>query len=147
MRIFKNSYLIFLFLFLSSTILFGCNSEEDKKIEVSEKQVAISFFDAIYNEKDLNITLSLSSTNFKKELKRYRTVNNIAKRLFQMRFDSVSLHTSAIKTQVIDEYNVQVTMTVLFTGKRDGKTYKDYRRIILIKEDNVWLIDKLLKQK
>jgi len=142
MDIFKNSYLFFLF--LSSILLLGCNSEE-KKIEISEKQVAVSFFNAIYNEKNAKKAISLSSASFKKELEKYHTANNIAHRLFDMRFDSVSLHTSAMKTQIINEYYVQVTMMVQFTGQRNGNTYKDYKKIRLVKENDKWLVDKLLE--
>lgn len=142
MNHFKHSY--FIFLFLSSQLLFGCNSEE-KKIEVSEQQVAIFFFDAIYNQKDAKKAISLSSANLREELKRYRTANNIARRLFHMSFDSVSLHTSAMKTKIINESYVQVTLMVQFTGERNGKIYKDYKKIRLIKENDKWLVDKLLE--
>jgi len=40
---FKNSSLLLLLL---SSLLFGCNSEEEK-VDVSEKEVVISFFNAI----------------------------------------------------------------------------------------------------
>jgi len=138
---FKNSPL--LLLLLLSSFLFGCGSEE-KEVVVSEKEVALSFFNAIYNENDAKKAISLSSTSFKKELEKYHTASNIARRLFNMRFDSVSLHTSAMKTQIISEYNVQVTMMVQFTGKRNGSDYKDYKKIRLIKENNKWLMDKIL---
>jgi len=134
---------LFLLLILTS-LLSGCNSEE-KKVEASEKQVAISFFDAIYNEKNAKKAISLSSSEFKKELEKYHTANNIAHRLFNMRFDSVSLHASAMKTQIINEYYVQVTMMIQFTGIRNGSTYKDYKKIRLIKENDKWLVDKLLE--
>ncbi len=139
---FKHSPLVFLFLL--SSLLFGCNSEE-KKVIASEKEVVTSFFNAIYNEKDANKAISLSSADFQHELKKYHTANNIAHRLFNMRFDSVSLHTSAMKTQIINEYYVQVTMMVQFTGKRNGNTYKDYKKVRLIKEDDKWLMDRLLE--
>jgi len=142
MDLFKSSSL--LFLLLLSSLLFGCNSEEEK-VEISEKQVAVSFFNAIYNEKDAKKAMSFSSTNFKKELEKYHTASNIARRVFDMRFDSVSLHTSAMKTQIINEFNVQVTMMVQFTGKRNGSDYKDYKKIRLIKENDKWLVDKLLE--
>ena len=141
-NLFKHYSLLF-FLVLSSLLL-GCNSEEEKKIAISEKNVVISFFNAIYNEKDTKKALSLSSTSLKKELEKYHTANNIAHRLFNMRFDSVSLHTSVMKTQILSEKHVQVTMMVQFTGQRNGKTYKDYKKIRLIKENDKWLLDKLL---
>jgi len=132
-----------LFLLLSTTFLFSCNQEK-KEEEVSEKHVAIAFFDAIYNEKNIDKAILLSSASFKNELEKYHTVSNIAHRLFNMRFDSVSLHTSAMRTQIIDEYNVEVTMTVQFTGKRNGNIVKDFKKVKLIKENDTWLVDQLL---
>jgi hypothetical protein len=143
MDLFKHSPL--LILLLLSSILFGCNSEEEK-VEVSEKEVAISFFNALYNEKNAEKAMSFSSDSFRKELQKYRTASNIARRKFEMTFDSVSLHTSAMKTKIIDEYHVQVTMMVQFTGERNGSTYKDFKKIRLIKQNNKWLIDKLLEE-
>jgi hypothetical protein len=142
MDLFKRPSLLSLFLLFP--LLFGCNSEE-KEIKISEKDVAIAFFNAIYNENDVKKALSLSSESFQNELSRYHTTKNIARRVFDMRFDSVDLHTSAMKTQIINEYKVQVTMMVQFTGQRNGSTYKDYKKIRLVKENDQWLVDKLLE--
>jgi hypothetical protein len=132
-----------LLILMLTALLFGCNA--NKEPEMSEKQVATSFFNAIYNEKDIDKAISLSSADFKKEIKKYHTASNVARRLFNMRFDSVSLHTSAKKKQILEDYNIQVTMMIQFTGKRDGNDYKDYRKIKLIKDNNQWLVDELVE--
>ena len=132
-----------LLLFILSSFLFGCDKKA--KPDMSEKQVATAFFNAIYNEKNLEKAISLSSNEFRLEMEKYHTVHNVARRLFNMSFDSVSLHTSAQKKQILDDYNIQVTMTVQFTGNRNGNKYKDYKKIQLIKEGDVWLVDKLLE--
>lgn len=142
MDFFKNITLL-IFIAISS-LLFGCNTEKVEP-EISEKDVAKSFFNAVYNEKDFQKALSFSTGSLKQELQKYRTAKNIARRVFEMSFDSVSLHTSAMKTQIINEYNIQVTMMVQFSGERNGGNYKDYKKIRLIKENNKWLIDKLIK--
>ena len=108
--------------------------------------LAVAFFDAIYNAKDLQKAMSYSSPNFKKEIEKYKSANNVARRLFRMSFESVKMTTSASKSQIIDDFKAQVTMTVLFTGQRNGSTHKDYKRIRLIKENDVWLVDKLIKK-
>jgi hypothetical protein len=130
-------------IFMLASLLLGCNDNKEK--EMSEKQVVTSFFHAIYNEKDIDKAISLSSTDFKKEIEKYHTAHNVARRLFNMSFDSVSLHTSAKKRQILDDYTIQVTMMVQFTGKRDGNSYKDYKKIGLIKDNNQWLINELME--
>jgi len=137
----KKSYVIFVLLF--SVIFAGCNSGE-KESEVNEKQVAVAFFDAVYNSKDIDKVRKLSSEDFKNKISQYKTARHFSRRMLNMQFDSVTMNTAAAKTQIIDEFNVQVTMTVLFTGQRNGSTIKDYKKIRLIKKDNTWLVDKLL---
>ncbi|NQZ80831.1 MAG: hypothetical protein HRT52_07420 [Colwellia sp.] len=137
----KKSYL-FIILFFSITFA-GCNSEK-KEAELNEKKVAIAFFDAVYNSKDINKIRKLSSEDFKKKISQYKTAKHFSRRVLNMQFDSVNIETAAANTQIIDDFNVQVTMTVLFTGQRNGSTFKDYKRIRLVKKDNAWLVDKLL---
>lgn len=111
----------------------------------SESEVTIAFFDAIYNQKDLNATLLLSSDSFKKEIKRYRTLNNFTRRALNLSFDSVTIQTQKSTSKVIDDFNVQVVITVMLTGLRNDRIYKEVKKVQLIKKDNRWLVDKLLK--
>jgi len=141
MEYLKNTSLIYALLF--SLLFSGCNSDK-KDAEVNEKKVAIAFFDAVYNSKDIKKIITLSSDRFKEKVSRYKTAQHFSRRVLNMQFDTVTMETAAANTQIIDEFNVKATMTVLFTGQRNGSTFKDYRRIQLIKKDNVWLVDKLL---
>lgn len=111
----------------------------------SEADITIAFFDAIYNQKDLNAALSLSSVSFKKEIIKYKTLNNFSRRGLNLSFDSVTINTQRLATTVIDSANIQVSMTVLLTGKRNERIYKEVRQIQLIKKDNSWLVNQLLK--
>jgi len=120
----------------------GCK-EEIK--EPSESEVTIAFFDAIYNQKDLKTVLSLSSKSFTKEIKKYKTLNNFSRRALNLSFDSVTMETQKSNTKVIDEFNIQVVITVMLTGLRNERIYKEVKQVQLIKNNNTWLIDKLLK--
>jgi len=142
MSLLQTHNIILLILISLTLSLQGCN---DKANIPSESEVTIAFFDAIYNQKDLNKTLSLSSARLKKEIKKYKTLNNFSRRALNLSFDSVTIETQKSKTKVIDEFNVQATITVMITGLRNERTYKEVKKVQLIKKDNAWLIDKLLK--
>lgn len=135
-------YIGFLFLFSTLYLTTGC---KEKASGPSESEVTIAFFNAVYNQKDLNKVLLLSSERFKKEIKAYRTLNNFSRRALNLSFDSVTMETQKSNTKVIDEFNVQVVITVMLTGLRNEKTYKEVKKVQLIKSNNVWLVDKLLK--
>ena len=131
------------FIFSIIVVSFGCTPE---KTERSENEVTIAFFDAVYNKKDLKSVTTLSSVEFKKEVEKYRTVRNFSRRLLNLSFDSVEVETQKSKTQIIDELNIKITMTALLTGNRNGSIYKEVKKISLVKEGNVWLVDKILSQ-
>jgi hypothetical protein len=56
----------------------------------------------------------------------------------------VDIEIQKAKAQVLDDFSRQITMTVLFTGKRNGGIYKDVKKVLLVKEGDMWLVDKLL---
>ena len=135
-------YIGLLFLFSILFLITAC-TEEIK--EPSEAEVTIAFFNAVYNQKDLSKVLSFSSERFQKEINRYRTLNNFSRRVLNLSFDSVTIETQKSNTKVIDEFNIQVVITVMLTGLRNEKTYKEVKKIQLIKNNNIWLVDKILK--
>jgi hypothetical protein len=142
MNILQVRYIGFLFLFSTLYLTTGC---KEKATIPSESEVTIAFFNAVYNQKDLNKVLLLSSERFKKEIKGYRTLNNFSRRALSLSFDSVTMETQKSNTKVIDEFNVQVVITVMLTGLRNERIYKEVKKVQLIKSNNVWLVDKLLK--
>jgi len=137
----KRNIGLLLILSMSYSTL-GCKNEIN---EPSEAEVTIAFFDAIYNQKDLKMALSLSSKSFTKEIKKYKTLNNFSRRALNLSFDSVTMETQKSNTKVIDEFNIQVVITVMLTGLRNERIYKEVKQVQLIKNNNTWLIDKLLK--
>lgn len=130
-------------LFILSILFLGFGCKETKT-ELSEHDVTIAFFDAIYNEKDLDKAIALSTESFKSEMIKYKTARNFSRRLLNLYFDSVKIETQKLNTQVIDDFNSRTTMTALFTGERNGKLHKDIKKIILLKKGDAWLVDQVL---
>lgn len=141
MNNYRNSYGKLLLISLMIFVSCGC---DPKTVSPTEEEVTVAFFDAIYNKKDLNTAITLSSSSFKTELLKHKTARNFSRRSLNLSFDSVQIDTQKSNTQAIDEYKIKVTMTVLLTGKRNDKIYKDVRKVLLVKEGDVWLVDKLL---
>lgn len=132
-----KKYFIVIFIALA---ICGCGSEPKDKAE----EVAVAFFDAIYNQNDINKAQKLCTTNFAKEIGKYVTTKNVARRLFNMSFDSVEINAALGDMKIRDEFKNSGKLTILFTGYRHGKIYKELKNIKLIKQGDVWLIEKLL---
>ena len=65
--------------FVVTILLAGCSKE---KKEPSADEVAVAFFDAIYNQKDINKALVLCSEDFARKVRQQRSAKQVARRLF-----------------------------------------------------------------
>lgn len=134
---FIKKYFIAIFIALA---MCGCGSEPKDNAE----DVAIAFFDAIYNLNNINKAQKLCTANLAKKISKYKTTKNVARRLFNMSFDSVKIDAALGDMKVRDEFRNSGKLTILFTGYRQGKIFKDLTKIMLIKQGDIWLINKLL---
>lgn len=134
---FIKKYFIAIFIALA---MCGCGSEPKSNAE----DVAVAFFDAIYNQNNINKAKNLCTANLAKKISKYKTTKNVARRLFNMSFDSVKIDAALGDIQVRDEFRTSGRLTILFTGYRQGKIYKDLKKVKLIKQGDIWLINKLL---
>jgi hypothetical protein len=125
--------------FISITLL-GCNSST----QPSAEDVAVAFFDAIYNQKDINKAAALCSPTFAKKILKHRMAKQVARRLFNMSFDTVKIDAALGDIKIRQEFNTSGGLTILFTGYRNEKIYKDLKKIQLIKLGETWRVDRLL---
>jgi len=129
-------------LFLLVLTLCGCGSE--LKVPPTAEHVAIAFFDAIYNQKDVNKAATFCTLNLTKKIQKYVTAKNVARRLFNMSFDSVKIDVALGDLKVREEFKSSGKLTILFTGSRQNQVFKELKAIKLIKKDNAWLVEQIL---
>lgn len=123
-----------------SIVISGCGPEPKD----TSQDVAVAFFDAIYNQNDINKAQKLCTADLAKELSQYVTAKNVARRVFNMSFDSVEIDAALGDMAVREEFETSGVLTILFTGHREGRIYKDLKKIKLIEKDNIWFVDEIL---
>ena len=121
--------------------LFSCNEEEKVKPEES----AIKFFDALYNEKDLDKARQYASNNFKKKLAKYKNAKHASRQFFYLSFDKVKIEATLSNTTLRVDFNDNGDLTILFDGSFNGERIKEIRRIKMVQVGDIWLVDKLYK--
>jgi len=124
-------------------VLAVCSCSSDT--EDTAESVGLAFFDAIYNQNDIKKATALCTPTFAKEINKYRTTKNVARRLFNMSFDSVKIDAALGDLKVREDFVNSGSLTFLFTGIRNGKIYKELKKIKLTKKGNTWLVTQLLK--
>ncbi|WP_274054188.1 hypothetical protein [Thalassomonas haliotis] len=134
------------FLLLGFTFLLGgCSDEADViKVEHPEK-VTVAFFEALYNEKNIEKAASVCSPPLARIIRHYRSPQAVARHMFNMSYDTVEIKPDDSGVKVREQFKNKAVITVYFDGYYQEDRFKDVKRLSLIQKDNKWFIDKILK--
>ncbi|WP_286235493.1 hypothetical protein [Thalassotalea sediminis] len=122
----------------------GGNKDEIKELDNPEK-IAIAFFHALYNEKDVKKAASVCSPKLARIILHYKSPSAVARHLFNMSYDKVEIKPDDTGVKVREQFKDAAVITVYFNGTYHDEILKDVKRISLIQKDDTWVIDKILK--
>lgn len=132
-------------LFIIFTLI-SCGEKDPEVIEEKNPElVAVAFFDALYNEKNVKKAASVCSPKFARILLHYKSSNAIARHVFNMSYDNVEITPDDSGVKVREQFKEQANITVFFNGIYNEERHRDVKRISLIQVDGEWVINKLLK--
>jgi hypothetical protein len=103
---------------------------------------AEQFFFHIYNDKDINGALKLSSPRMERLLKSYRSNRNVQRHVLNMPFDKVEIKQLSGNAGR-NEFAKDAKVTIFFEGQLDGKILKDLRVVKLLRIDKKWKVDEV----
>jgi hypothetical protein len=134
--------LLILIFFLSA-----CGGEDEIKDIDNPKLVTIAFFEALYNEKDINKAASVCSPKLARLLLHYKTPQSVARHLFNMSYDNVTaVQPDATGIKIRELFKDKALVTVYISGYFDGKLMRNAKSLSLIQDDDDrWVIDEVLK--
>jgi len=140
---FKIKFIAFLMLFLLS----ACNDVNDKITKIDNPElVAVAFFDALYNEKNVQKAASVCDTKLSKLILHYKSPQAVARHLFNMSYDTVKIKPDDSGVKIRKQFKNKAKITLYFDGKYQDNRLKDVKRISLIQVDGGrWVINKILK--
>lgn len=130
----------------ASFLLLSCGGNETEEIEVDNPEVvALGFFNAIYNEKDINKAAAVCSPKLSRIILHYKSPNAVARHVLNMSYDNVEIKAEDSGVKVRQQFKDAASITLYFDGFNHGKRFKDIKRVSLIQIDGNWVIDKILK--
>jgi hypothetical protein len=141
-------YKSFSLVLFSIFFLFACGTDEEEIKDIDNpKLVAVAFFEAIYNEKNIDKAASVCAPKLKRLLLHYGTSQSVAKHLFNMSFEKVTdIKPDDTGVKVRERFKNKAVVTVYIEGFYDETKKKDIKRLSLIQnDDNQWVIDEILK--
>ncbi|MFT6902188.1 MAG: hypothetical protein ACJAXS_002396 [Colwellia sp.] len=128
-------------------LLAACTEGESADIKASESPevVAVAFFDALYNEKNVKKAAKVCSPQLSRIILHYKSPKAVARHLFNMSYDSVVASPDDSGVKVREQFKDAAEITVYFDGLYDNNRIKDVKRLSLIQINGDWVIDKILK--
>ena len=145
MRHLKN---ILSFLLLSSVFLLtACDSDDSKRITTVDNPeiVALAFFDALYNEKNIEKAASVCNPKLARLILHYRSPQAVARHLFNMSYDKVEMRPDSGGVKIREQFKGSANITVYFDGYYQEKRIKEVKRLAIVQRNGKWFIDKILK--
>ena len=128
-------------------LLVACGEPEKDKITDQDdpENVAIAFFDALYNEKNIKKAASVCSPQLARIILHYKSPQAVARHMFNMKFDQVEITPDDTGVKVRERFKEKAVITIYFSGTYQGDNYKDVKRLSVIQVGDEWVIDKILK--
>ena len=120
------------------------SKEEITKIDDPEL-VAVAFFNALYNEKNLQKAASVCSPQLSRIILHYSSPKEVARHMFNMSYDKMEVRPDSSGVKVREQFKDDAVITLYFEGTYNNEKFKDVKRVSLIQTKGKWVIDKILK--
>ena len=105
---------------------------------------ALTFFDAIYNNRDMALALKYVTPQHARVIKSYGSTKGYSRYVLNMQFDKgVKLKIDRSLSQVKAGTSDKTSVNVLFTGMYNGNKVNDLREVKFEKNKGQWFISKI----
>ena len=128
-----------------SIFLTGCSGEDEITELANPELVAVAFFDALYNQKDVQKAASVCTPKLARILLHYKSPTAVSRHIFNMQYDKVEISPDDTGVKVREQFKDDADIVLYFDGYFQNERVKDVKRISLKQLDGRWVIDKILK--
>lgn len=104
---------------------------------------AVMFMDSVYQDKNIDRALSLSSESMGRMLRKYHTNRNVQRHIINLRYDKVTVTPQGSNRVGRNEFAEKATVTLFFSGTYNDDKIEDLRTVQLIQEDGQWKVDRI----
>lgn len=140
----RNSHILIILFVLFTTV--GCKDDGLRAgrygmmSDGTPQYTALKFTQAIYQEKDLESALALTTKRFSKVIAAYHTPRNVQRQVFNIRFDEVEAEVVAGGTLLGIDSRKDAEIEIKLDGHYMGERKWDLKTILLVKESGNWKV-------
>ena len=110
----------------------------------SPGDTATAYFDALYNQKDLQKASTMATPNLSRIMKSYGTAKQFARNLVNLQYDEVVIEVDMTNMSVREQYGDNAKINLIFTGYFYGDKVDDMRSVKMLRKKGKWYIDKIV---
>ncbi|MBY5922179.1 hypothetical protein [Ferrimonas balearica] len=125
---------------LGLLLLAGCNGRQDTQ---RPESVALTFFDALYNQKDAQSAMALVNEPLRDVMSHYRIASQIQRNVLGLALDEAELSVGEVDIDFFRRNAQQVEVLIQLSGHNGHRRINDDRLVRLEKEGERWVITHL----
>lgn len=139
MSFWRSCYLFFCLIMVS-----GCEkAAEEPAFDETPEAAAINFFTAVYQTRDMDTVLELSTPRMRRLIDSYAAIPNVQRHILNRLYDEVNLTLDTGNIRMRTQYAEQMTVTIVMTGFYQDKKIDEVRRVHLKNINNHWRVDEI----
>ena len=128
-------------------LITACGEDDSTKIITVDNPevVAVAFFDALYNEKNVEKAAAVCNPKLARLILHYRSPEAVGRHLFNMSYDKVEVRPDTEGVKIREQFKGSANITLYFDGYYQENRIRDVKRLSIIQRNGKWYIDELLK--
>ncbi|MCC5880061.1 MAG: hypothetical protein JJU03_09245 [Idiomarina sp.] len=108
------------------------------------EDIAIEFFDRLYNQRDLEGALDLTAVEYRPVLERYGSITAIGRYLYSMNYEQVTIEADSQGVQLYRDQSDTARLQLSFSGIQDKRRVETLRNVVMVREDGEWRLARVL---
>ena len=118
--------------------------DDTKTLGDTPGDTATAYFDALYNQQDLQKASTMATPNLTSIMKSYGTAKQFSRNLVNMQYDEVTIEVDMTNMSVREQYGDNAKINLIFTGYLNGDKIDEMRSVKMLRKKGKWYIDKIV---
>jgi hypothetical protein len=139
-----------IFLLFVVFILSGCKKDDKPGVgrygmldDGTPQYTAVRFMQSIYEDRNIDNALALSSEKLARVMKRYHTNRNVQRHVLNLMYDTVEVSPEGGDSVGRSEFAKEATVILFFSGHYNEDKIDEIRTVEMIKVDGEWRVDEI----
>ena len=129
---------------LIACLFISACGDSGKTLGDTPGDTATAYFDALYNQQDLQKASTMATPNLTRIMKSYGTAKQFSRNLVNMQYDEVVIEVDMSDVSVREQYGNNAKINLVFTGYLNGEKVDDFRSVKMLRKKGKWYIDKIV---